>query len=137
MVVGTSDTILSFFPFFIILSLTYQWTVSSQSFRWHKGTSDSNKSFFVTKTTEQHRTTAITIQFHGPLQATGMIVRKEMCQSALSGEECPLGSRCKFAHSRKELALTTILERLDAGIVDDVNAFRSTLCFDHIATGSW
>ncbi|GFH49821.1 hypothetical protein CTEN210_06297 [Chaetoceros tenuissimus] len=65
-----------------------------------------------------------------------MIVRREICKAALSGEECPLGSRCKFAHSRKELDLTTILERLDAGIVDDVNVFRSTLCFDQIATGS-
>lgn len=66
-----------------------------------------------------------------------MIVRREMCKAVLSGEECPLGSRCTFAHSRKELHLTTILERLDAGIVDDVNVFRSTLCFDQIATGSW
>ncbi|GFH49825.1 hypothetical protein CTEN210_06301 [Chaetoceros tenuissimus] len=65
-----------------------------------------------------------------------MIVKTEMRKHILRSGSCPLGYRCMYAHARKELQLTTIYERFDAGRIDDINTFRSTLCFDYVATGA-
>ena len=58
--------------------------------------------------------------------------KMELCQSWFSGERCPYGSACNFAHDKSELRLKTYSERNK-----DASDFRTHPCFDQVSTGHW
>ena len=64
------------------------------------------------------------------------LIKTELCETFPNVHECPFGAMCNYAHNYKELALKTLKERYDNGLID-INTFRTRPCFTFIATGDW
>lgn len=63
--------------------------------------------------------------------------KTEMCNTVQQGRYCAFGDRCKYAHNRNELKLTTVRERMNNKQISDGRTFRSRPCFDFTSTGAW
>ena len=61
----------------------------------------------------------------------------EMCKSIERGGKCSFGAKCKYAHDKSELTHQTLMDRHAAGLIDDLQTFRTRPCLDHVMTGSW
>lgn len=69
--------------------------------------------------------------------ATAAKEKTEMCNTVQQGRYCAFGDRCKYAHNRNELKLTTVRERVNNKQISDGRTFRSRPCFDFTSTGAW
>ena len=64
-------------------------------------------------------------------------VKTELCLFFSRGTACPFGPRCNYAHGEDELKYTKLVELSQAGLVEDINGYRSHPCFSWVATGAW
>jgi len=66
-------------------------------------------------------------------------VKTELCKYYLNGSvsKCPFGSKCNYAHGEKELKYSTLHEMKHAGLVEDVNIYRTHPCFSFVSAGAW
>ncbi len=64
-------------------------------------------------------------------------VKTELCLHYARGKVCPFGSRCNYAHGEDELKYTKLFELQRAGLVEDVNTYRTHPCASWVATGAW
>ena len=64
-------------------------------------------------------------------------VKTELCLYYARGKECPFGPRCNYAHGDDELKYKKLFELQHAGLVEDVNSYRSFPCVSWVATGAW
>ena len=64
-------------------------------------------------------------------------VKTELCLFFSRGKKCPFGPRCNYAHGEDELKYTKLFELQKAGLVDDINSYRTHPCFSWISTGAW
>ncbi len=64
-------------------------------------------------------------------------VKTELCLYFSRGSPCPFGARCNYAHGEEELKYTKLEELRQAGLIDDINAYRAHPCFSWVATGAW
>ena len=65
------------------------------------------------------------------------LLKTEYCDKFPNVSACPHGDKCHFAHSEDELVLKTLLERRDAGVIKDIETYRTRPCFTFVSTGSW
>jgi hypothetical protein len=64
-------------------------------------------------------------------------VKTELCLHYARGKECPFGSRCNYAHGEDELKYKKLHELERAGLVEDINVYRTHPCPSWVATGAW
>jgi hypothetical protein len=64
-------------------------------------------------------------------------IKTELCTHYASGKLCPFGDRCTYAHGEQELQMTNLMDLHRAGLVEDVETYRTKPCWTWVATGSW
>jgi hypothetical protein len=55
----------------------------------------------------------------------------------VKGNVCPFGMNCTYAHGEEELQKTRLMDLQRAGLIEDVETYRTQPCWTHVATGSW
>jgi hypothetical protein len=69
-----------------------------------------------------------------------MIFSHDLCilsQHYEKGNPCPFGANCTYAHGVEELQMTKLMDLQRAGLIDDVETYRTKPCLTFVATGSW
>jgi len=64
-------------------------------------------------------------------------VKTELCIHYLNGTACPFGDKCNYAHGEEELKYTRLYELQKAGLISDVNKYRTHPCLSWVSTGAW
>ena len=64
-------------------------------------------------------------------------IKTELCTHYKRGNVCPFGSRCTYAHGEDELQMTKLMDWHRAGLIEDIETFRTKPCLTWVATGSW
>ena len=62
-------------------------------------------------------------------------IKTELCTHYEAGKGCPFGERCTYAHGEKELQKTKLMDLQRAGLVEDVETYRTKPCFTWVSTG--
>jgi hypothetical protein len=55
----------------------------------------------------------------------------------LRGNHCPFGDGCTYAHGEQELQMKKLMDLQRAGLIEDVETYRTKPCLTWVATGSW
>lgn len=63
-------------------------------------------------------------------------IKIELCGTYPHIHLCKFGQSCNYAHSEKELKMTKLFERHEAGLVD-IETFLTRPCPNFVATGDW
>jgi hypothetical protein len=64
-------------------------------------------------------------------------IKTELCTHFARERFCPFGDRCTYAHGEEELQMTNLMDLHRAGLVEDVETYRTKPCWTWVATGSW
>ena len=64
-------------------------------------------------------------------------IKTELCIYFVKNEPCPYGNMCNYAHGEEELRYTKLLELERAGLVNEVDTYRTHPCISWVMTGSW
>lgn len=70
------------------------------------------------------------------------VVRKqraktELCNNFRNGKQCPFGVNCTYAHGEEELQKRKLVDLQRAGLIEDIETYRTKPCWTWVATGSW
>jgi len=63
-------------------------------------------------------------------------IKTELCLYFSKGEDCPFGDRCNYAHGYEELRFKKLIDMERAGLIEDVDTYRTHPCLAWVSTGA-